>query len=355
MANCYHFSHPSAHTDPTLRAYLYNPSCSEMRLRYPQSGEIEIEGLYSSLAVEGYGFTDGDYDFECSVAGKNGGITCVTQAVKIRHGRFEMGEQLEVSAKDAEELQWELRPEVNDPYKGVAHFTWSRFRGHIDFFDRKWRTPFIILWPVTWGAPGSFRVPVDETGKFDALVPARVYAVMNVNSTGYTYDAMERWAWDYDLTRDREDHFTIGRTELYGMRAFDINGGPSTIFVLFRPTALSRILQFDSNGDGILSDSDRERQMQEMRNSPIAIGPELSSDDIQIWLNGKEEQVVQVNQIPEYDGDIWQVQYVVQIHPEMKPERGVLHEIKVEVRSSEKLHGEKIIDFGQGSVGFYRP
>ena len=30
-------------------------------------------------------------------------------------------------------------------------------------------------------------------------------------------------------------------------------------------------------------------------------------------------------------------------------------EVKVEVESREQLHGTEVVDFGQGSVGFYRP
>ena len=59
--------------------------------------------------------------------------------------------------------------------------------------------------------------------------------------------------------------------------------------------------------------------------------------------------------IPEYCGGGWQVQYLLQFYPDHYPIHGVWHEIKVEVQSREKLHGEEIGDFGQGSVGFYRP
>jgi hypothetical protein len=45
---------------------------------------------------------------------------------------------------------------------------------------------------------------------------------------------------------------------------------------------------------------------------------------------------------------------VLQFYPDQSPQFLVWHEIKLEVRSKETLRGKEIIDFGQGSVGFYR-
>jgi len=186
------------------------------------------------------------------------------------------------------------------------------------------------------------------------LIPARVYSVMNVNGAGYKYESMERWAWDYDLTRDRLDEFTIGRTEIYAMRAFDLNAPLSTVFVMFRPTALSRMLRFDADGDGLISEAETKATIAAMKDSPTVIGPELEAADVKVWLNGNEERIVRFDRIPEYDGDFWQVQYVLQIFPKVRPPRGVWHEIRVEVRSKEQAQGRDVIDFGQGSVGFQR-
>jgi hypothetical protein len=99
---------------------------------------------------------------------------------------------------------------------------------------------------------------------------------MNVNGTGYTYDSMERWAWDYDLTHDREDVFTIGRTELYGIHAFNVKGVARTVFVTFRPSARSRILPFDADGDGLVSDVEKKKMVEAMKDSPTVIGPKLN-------------------------------------------------------------------------------
>ena len=90
----------------------------------------------------------------------------------VQNGAFEVGIPLAAPLPEAVALHWTFTSHAGDRNQGIAPFTWSRFQGRIDFFDGQWRTPFIILWPITWGAPGSFRIPVDGDGHFDALVPA---------------------------------------------------------------------------------------------------------------------------------------------------------------------------------------
>jgi hypothetical protein len=223
----------------------------------------------------------------------------------------------------------------------------------VEYLDGRWRSTYAELHPEGFASKALFYVPIGDDGRFDALIPARVYSVINVNGAGYQRDAMERWAWDYDLTRDREDVFTIGRTELYSIHAFNIVGGPRTVFVAFRPTALSRVLRFDADGDGSVSGDERKPMIEAMKLGPTAIGPELQAADVTVWLNGVRQKIAQFDRIPEYDGDYWQVQYLLQLLPQPRVAFGMWHEIKLEVRSKESLRGSEIVDFGQGSVGLW--
>ena len=101
-------------------------------------------------------------------------------------------------------------------------------------------------------------------------------------------------------------------------------------------------------------DENAKKMMAAMKQSPTAIGPELEAKDIEVWLDGQRQTIVQFNKVPEYDGDVWQVQYLLQFDPGERPQPFVWHEIKLQVRSKETLRGNEIVDFGQGSVGFYR-
>jgi hypothetical protein len=270
-------------------------------------------------------------------------------------GGFELETRPASKFPQATRLRYALRtPGGTRVAAGVAPFHWSRFSGRVKYLDGRWRPSYIDMYPNGFRGAGSFHLPVGDDGRFDALVPARLYSVLNVNGAGYKYDAMERWAWDYDLTRPREDEFTLDRTELYSMKAFDVNGPVSTIFVMFRPTALSRVLKFDADGDRLVSRDEEKSMLAAMKDSPTVIGPELDAAGVRIWLNGREERIVRFDKIPEYDGTFWQVQYLAQIFPDPRPARGAWHEVKVEVRSREKHGGREVVDFGQGSVGYQR-
>lgn len=112
---------------------------------------------------------------------------------------------------------------------------------------------------------------------------------------------MEGWPWDHGLTKDREGKFVIGCTGLYSIKAFDINGPLSTVFVMFRPTALSRGLpQFDADGNGWVQGEERKTMQAAIKASPTVIRPKLGGQDVKVWLNGKEERSIQFNRIPEY-------------------------------------------------------
>ncbi len=269
-------------------------------------------------------------------------------------GAFELITRLSRKYPEATRVSYELAGAEGTTVRGRAALRWSRFRGQVKSLDGGWRSTYAELRPNGFASQALFHVPVGDDGRFDAQIPARVYSVINVNGAGYSRNAMERWAWDYDLTRDREEVFTVGRTELYGMHAFNIVGGPRTIFVAFRPTALSRVLQFDADGDGQVSKKEREALGEALKQNPTAIGPELEAADVAVWMNGVPRKIAQFNRIPEWDGGYWQVQYLLQFYPDEQVPFGVWHEIKIEVRSKEKLRGKEILDFGQGSVGFWR-
>lgn len=340
---------------PVVSAYLWNPPIDRIEVSYPYNNDVHIEALEPALVITGDGHADGNatlhYVLEASGRSLERGQTNVC----IHDGWFEIRITPAVKHWDATHLRWSMHSDAGAA-SASAPLLWSRFRGVVRYRDGVWRSTHIDMRPIGWGGIATnFTVPVYDDGTFDALVPARVYAILNVNGTGYGYNSLERWAWDYDLTVDRQDEFTIGRTELYGMRAFHTKGGPNTLFVIFRPTALSRLLQYDEDGDGFVRGGDCQKQLVAMRRSPTAIGPELMPEDIAVWYDGERREIVRLDQIPEYCGDDWQVQYLLQFAVDKKPPRGVWKEIRVEVQSAEELHGQKMIDFGQGSVGICLP
>ena len=340
--------------EPLVEALLYNPPVPHVEWREPRKPGSTTRQVAPVLVLYARGFTDGPATLRYGIDAGAATLKSGSMDVRVERGGFEIAITLAATYPNATHVSWECALPDHPAMKGRAELRWSHFRGQLTYLDGGWRSSYIEMWPNGFRAPGSFYIPVGDDGRFDALVPARVYSVMNVNGAGYKTEAMERWAWDYDLTRDRLDQFTIGRTEIYAMRAFDLNAPLPTIFVMFRPTALSRILRFDADDDGVISDAETKAMMMALKDSPTAIGPELEAADVRVWLNGVDEPIVRFDRIPEYDGDFWQVQYLLQIFPKVRPPRGIWHEIKVEVRSKEQARGRAVTDFGQGSVGFQR-
>ena len=340
--------------EPVVEAPLYNPPVDEVPWKEPGAPET-MRKIKPSLIISASGLPDGAWRLTYRIESGETVLHAGTAGpVTTPHGRFEQVVTLERTFPGATRVSYQLESEKREVVRGRATLRWSRFRGQVKYLDGGWRSTYAELHPNGFASPALFYVPIGDDGRFDAWLPARVYSVINVNGAGYSRDAMERWAWDYDLTRDREEVFTIGRTELYAMHAFNIVGGPRTVFVAFRPTALSRVLRFDADGDGRVSAEERNAMTAAMKDSPTVIGPELEAADVTVWLNGVAQKIEQFNRIPEFDGDFWQVQYLLQFMPEPRPDYGVWHEIKLEVRSKEHLRGEERIDFGQGSVGFWR-
>jgi hypothetical protein len=339
-------------SEPQVEALLYNPPAEEYRWKDLDANEPVTRTLKPLLLLFGRGFADGAIRITYRIESAGKSLHAGTSERRVFFGRFELAEELVRGFPEATHVSYELTGASPEAIRGRSELRWSRFHGQVKYLDGGWRSTYAELRPNGFVSKALFNVPVGDDGRFDARLPARVYPVINVNGAGYSRDAMERWAWDYDLTRDREDLFTIGRTELYSIHAFNIVGGPSTILVAFRPTALTRLLHFDSDGDGRLSDQERKALSAALEQSPTAIGPELRSEDVSVWVNGNLQKIAQFNQIPEYDGGYWQVQYLIQFMAEPRLVPGVWQELKLEVRSKENLRGRDIVDFGQGSVGF---
>jgi hypothetical protein len=339
--------------EPVVEALLYNPPVDEYTFRRLDKPETITRKLEPSLVISGKGLPDGTYRLAYRIESGEKLLHAGTGEVSVAYGNLELVATLSRKYPEATRVSYALESEQRPAIRGQGALRWSRFRGRVEYLDGRWRSTYAELHPEGFASKALFYVPIGDDGRFDALIPARVYSVINVNGAGYQRDAMERWAWDYDLTRDREDVFTIGRTELYSIHAFNIVGGPRTVFVAFRPTALSRVLRFDADGDGSVSGDERKPMIEAMKLGPTAIGPELQAADVTVWLNGVRQKIAQFDRIPEYDGDYWQVQYLLQLLPQPRVAFGMWHEIKLEVRSKESLRGSEIVDFGQGSVGLW--
>ncbi len=341
---------------PVVRAYLYNSSVNSIVLNYPYEAPTETLPVRPSLTLTGTDLSDGSYDLLVRLEARGQSLHEEKAGIRVENEKFDKSFELQQPYPAAEAVSWELSAPNQPHLAGRTTLKWSHFYGRVKYLSGKPHLTYIHLLPVTWGDPGDIYVPVTEDGTFEAQVPARVYGVINVNGVGYRFDSLERWAWDYDLTRDREETFSIGRMEVYGMRAYHINGGPPTVFVSFRPTSLTRVLKFDADGNGILDESEMKSLQAASKDSSTVLGPELRAENVKVWFDGQELPILRFDKVPEAQGGgMWQVNYILQIAPpDWKLLSGAWHEIKLEVSSQEELRGTKITDWGQGSVGFLK-
>jgi len=341
-----------------VEAFLYNAPTDHVVLHYNYNKPDETLTVKSYLNLVGQDAPEGSAELTYSIQGASGSLRKGSLAITTDHGAFNTSVKLAKPIPEARAVEWTLKAAAGSSVSGRYELRWSRLHGRVTYRDGKMRSTYIELRPYNWSLPGETLIPVAEDGSFDAMTPARVYRVVNVNGAGYSHDSLERWAWSYDLTSDREENFVIGRMELYGMRAFDLTGGPNMFYVIFRPTSLSRVLQFDANGDGVIDDNERAALVEGLKKSPTAIGPELQASDIKLWMDGAPLQVLSLTAMPEQDGDgVQQINYIAQCArpSHWEPKFGMRSHIKLEVISHEKLHGAMVEDFGQGSVDIQWP
>ncbi len=337
-----------------VEAGLYRPSSAALVLNYPPAHMEKHVPLKPIFHLYGRGFPAGKAVLSYGLFAGN---------KKLHHGRwefeadgsvFEHSIELDSSFPEADRVTW--RYEGNgDVKQGDAPLRWSRFHGRLEYTDGQRRPSYISLHPHSFGG-GEFLVPVGDDGQFDTRLPARSYAIVNVNGGGYAVDSMERWAWHFDISKDREETFRIGRTELYSMNVFRVIGGSgTTLFVSFRPSALTRILQHTVGPVAKAKDkASLALTGEHLKRDPMAIAPDLRKKDVKVWLDGEPQTVSDLNRLVETQFQGYnQTQYILQITSGKPLKRGFHHEVKVEVESSDVLNGKLITDFGQGSVGLF--
>jgi hypothetical protein len=335
-----------------LQANLYRPTESTLIVSYPPAQVEERTPLSPMLHLYGKDFHQGKGTLAYRVLGGGKALAQGTLEVTVGSGGvLETALNLETPCAGADKVEWTLTQGA-DSRKGTAKLAWSRFEGRIDYADGLSRPAYIQLIPHTFGN-GTLMIPVRADGTFEAEVPARTYAVLNANSAGYAYDALERWGWEFDLTRDRKETFRIGRTELYGMHASQMVGGGGTVFVTFRPTSLTRFLHHRSSPTAAPKDEASMNMVTaHLKLDPMAMAPRLTREGTKVWLDGVPCETADLTPFVEREPHGYnQTLYLLQFHPPKGLARGMAHEVKVEVESQDVLDGRLYTDFGQGTCG----
>jgi hypothetical protein len=199
------FAHPGAHytftaspftafRGPLVEALLYNPPADEISWTYPYKPGMTTRRIETRLVIFGKGFDDGRHKLTYKIAAGEETLHQDTVDISVTDHWFEKRITLPRKYPQATRILYEVTSEDRRSLKGGVPLLWSRFHGQAKYLDGRWRSTYIELFPNGFNSVGGFWVPVQDDGRFDALLPARVYPVVNVNGAGYSYDAMERWA-----------------------------------------------------------------------------------------------------------------------------------------------------------------
>jgi hypothetical protein len=171
--------------EPVVEALLYNPPVDEYTWKRLHQPETITKKLEPSLVVSGKGLRDGTYRLTYRIERGEEVLHAGSGEVSVVYGGFELVAAPSRKCPEATQVSFVLEGEMQAAIRGRAGLRWSRFRGQVKYLDGRWRSTYAELHPEGFASKALFYVPIGEDGRFDALLPARVYAVVNVNGAGY--------------------------------------------------------------------------------------------------------------------------------------------------------------------------
>lgn len=168
-----------------------------------------------------------------------------------------------------------------------------------------------------------FKTYSDAQGKYQIHAKKGDYLALAAYKD-YKKRFLEYWAWHLPAGRDLNLNPRIGGIELYAMNGFIPQGAMPSLFVYFRPMSLKRY---------------------KMQKDSVDIGPELSSDDVKIVINGVPVELVGMNRLKEtIDPNRNMKAYLVQ--STLPEDWGKLDYLRVSVTIVDQETGEK----GEGCI-----
>lgn len=117
----------------------------------------------------------------------------------------------------------------------------------------------------------------NEYGNYELDVENREYPYLFAVKD-YKVDNLEFWCQDINLKDDIEINASIDKLEIYGLKAFKIDGGYPALMIYFRPMSLVNYLKGSSD-----------------------IFPNL--DSIEVKINNEKSEIYVVNQVEEFAGN----------------------------------------------------
>jgi len=179
---------------------------------------------------------------------------------------------------------------LRDASGGVQEFTspciYHRISGKlVDFDGSPLQAAFVAN---RYGFQADMGAYSRADGSFEAVLPAGVYNNFLADDSTYATSTLENWCWHMIVDRDEELTLKIGNGEVYSLHAWPSCGGQPTMFLAFRPMALTG---FDNGAP--------KQYMKEIDGAPFPVidaAPPLTGQDISVYLNGVPARVTALQQ-----------------------------------------------------------
>jgi len=173
---------------------------------------------------------------------------------------------------------------------------------------------FETLYKTLSNAKGEYKMQV-EKGLYFALMACKDY------KTRY----LEYWVWNVPAYRDLQFEPRIGQIEVYAMNAFKPQGAYPSLILYFRPMSLTRYQNLGGKTPANVSSID--------------ISPHLEKDDIEVKVNGKPTEILELNKVREYAGGATSiVAYLLQLTLPRKSLIAYLVQLAAHVKIPEKTY-----------------
>ena len=351
---------PESSTDVNVYLYNFEPLSFRWTNRFKKVDQVL--NFKPSVETELKNFLERKFTFSLSLLDPNGKIVFSKKQEiervkedKIDHVIivFNLEEMIPYATKAAVEVTWEkghLNKEIP--------LEFARIHGKSTNFDGTPRKDFIFV--KDCGFEDVYVGRCQEDGSYEMILPKRTYNSFVIDDETYDYLTLENWVWNFTADKDMELNFQVGSLEVYNLHVWPNNGGASTMFISFRPMSLYRSNLMDRDKNYEVSDDEKEEGRysiteEDFKHNPYSgLAPQLDTNEVQIFLDENELEVVSVQPYPEYisskDGIKEHVTaYIVQAlrgKNRITPGR---HHVRVVIQDELEYEGKTVVEKGEAS------
>lgn len=129
----------------------------------------------------------------------------------------------------------------------------------------------------------------DKEGQYSLEAQAGYYPFL-IAVKEYKENYLEYWCQNINLLKDLRIDASIDKLEIYGLHCFQIKGAYPALTLYFRPMSLGKFKKGDKD-----------------------ISPNMTKDSITATINKQNTQVLKVNKLEEYCGEINLTSYLIQV------------------------------------------